>query len=113
MEVLESIKKKLHYLGQKNKYHQYYLIRNCIFEPSLLKKLDTVDYTLNSIAIALKWNKPAIISSHRINYIGSLQEKNRTDNLLLLNKLIKQILKKWPDVEFMTSNMLGDIIASE
>ena len=58
-------------------------------------------------------NKPAIISSHRINYIGSLVEENRAYNLSRLNNLLKIILEKWPDIEFMTSDQLGDLIISE
>jgi len=105
-------KKKFHYFGQTNNYNQYYLIRNCIFEPSLIKTNNTLAYTLDSIANAFMWNKPAIISSHRINYIGSLDENNRTENLLLLNQLLKNIFKRWPNVEFMSSDKLGDIIAN-
>lgn len=105
-----NYKKKYHFLGQKNAYGQRYLSRNCIFEPSLIKKNNSVDYTLDSIAIAFRLNKPAIISSHRINYIGYLDESNRTNNLILLNTLLKNIILKWPDVEFMTSDKLGDLI---
>ena len=52
-----------------------------------------------------------MISSLRINYIGSLVESNRTTNLRLLNELLARIIKTWPDVEFMTSDQLGDLIA--
>ena len=103
-------KRRIHYIGQKNKHNQLYLVRNCIFEPALINKIDFVNYTLNSIAIAFKWSKPAIISSHRINYIGYLNENNRRNNLNLLSDLLQKILIKWPDVEFMTSDKLGDLI---
>ena len=108
-------KKKYHFLGNRNSYGQYFLIRNCFFEPSLssLRENDSVGKCLRYIKIAFKWNKPAIISSHRINYIGSLVEKNRTDNLKLLDELLCRTLKIWPDVEFMTSDQLGDLIAGE
>lgn len=105
--------KKYHYLGQKNIYKQRYLLRNCSFEPALYKNNNPIEYTLNSIASAFKWKKPAIISSHRINYIGSIYENNRTDNLMLLNNLIKNILKQWPDAEFISSDKLGDIIVAD
>lgn len=105
-----NYKKKYHFLGDRSRFGQTYLIRNAFFEPSLSNSNDPVGECLNRIGIAFKWHKPAIITSHRINYIGSLVEKNRSDNLKLLNELLMKILQKWPDVEFMTSDQLGDII---
>lgn len=106
-----NYRKKYHFLGSQNLFGQYFLIRNCFFEPSLSKLSDPVGECLNRIKIAFKWRKPAIISSHRINFIGALDEKNRRDNLILFRDLLKRILKTWPDVEFMTSDRLGDLIA--
>jgi hypothetical protein len=108
-----NYKKKYHFLGNRNRYGQYFLTRNCFFEPSLDKISDPVGDCLKRINIAFRWNKPAIIGSHRINYIGSLVEKNRTDSLKLLDELLRKILLTWPDVEFMTSDRLGDLIAGE
>jgi hypothetical protein len=106
----DNNKRKLirHYLGEKNNWTQYYLIRNCGFEPSV----DNTDFnkTLNEISNAFFWKKPAIISTHRINFIGELVENNRTKNLNALETLIKKILIKWPDVEFITSDNLGNKI---
>jgi hypothetical protein len=104
-------KKKLHYLGQKNKYGQVYLVRNCFFEPSLdNNKEATVAECLSRIKTAFAWGKPAIIGSHRLNYIGFIDEHNRDSNLELFRSLLTAIVKKWPDVEFMTSDQLGDLI---
>jgi hypothetical protein len=99
-----------HYMGEKNKLDQIYLFRNCFFEPSLSNISNSVDNTLKEIEIAFRWNKPAIISSHRVNYIGSLESNNRDKNLVLLEKLLENIKKKWPTVEFMNSVQLGEII---
>ena len=106
-----NYKKKYHYLGEKNYLNQYFLIRNCYFEPSLTRNEDSVSSCLNRIKIAFNWHKPAIICTHRINFIGSLIERNRNDNLSLLKDLIGQIIRSWPDVEFITSDQLGDVIA--
>jgi hypothetical protein len=54
--------------------------------------------------------KPATISMHRLNVIGGLVEENRTCNLALLKQLLKEIVKRWPDVEFMNSAELGQLI---
>lgn len=108
-----SYKKKFHFLGQKNKYGQYYLVRNGFFEPSLSRDSDEIDRCLSRMKLAFRWRKPAIISSHRINYIGSLDKSNRDRTLRMLKILLSSILKKWPDVEFMSTEMLGNLIANK
>lgn len=105
------INKKL--LGEKNKYNQCYLIRNCSFEPTINGKNKAVESCMQNIYNAFLMNKPAILTSHRLNFIGSLNEKNRIQNLELFSQLLKKILKKWPNVEFMSSAELGNIIANE
>jgi alpha-amylase/alpha-mannosidase (GH57 family) len=102
-------KKVLHWIGQKNKFDQRYITRNCFFEPSDHSK-DWVNSCMSDIAIAFKWHKPAVISSHRVNYIGSLNPANRSHGLKQLDKLIQQIVGKWGDVEFMTSTELGELL---
>ena len=62
-------KKVLHYLGQKDRLSIRYIVRNCLFEPNLQGK-DWVDSCLNDIKASFCMNKPAIISTHRVNYIG-------------------------------------------
>ena len=103
-------RKVFHYLGQKNKYGQRYITRNCFFEPSLPGK-DWVDSCLKEIEIAFRWKKPAVISTHRVNYIGSLNPKNRDNGLKQLKQLLSSIIKTWPDVDFMSSNELGQLIS--
>ncbi len=100
---------KQHKMGEQSN-DLTFLTRNCFFEPSLVVKSDWVGYTLTSIQDAFRWNKPAVICSHRLNYIGAIDESNRKRNLQLLDSLLRQIVKKWPDVEFMSSDKLGDII---
>jgi len=106
-------KSKYHYLGQKNALGQYYLVRNCFFEPYKNDGLDWVNYCLDRIEIAFRWHKPAIISTHRLNFIGNLVKINRGKNLELFRFLLKQIVQKWPDIEFKTSDQLGDLIAKK
>jgi len=104
-----TFKKKLHYIGQKNKNNQIYLTRNAFFEPSTGENHEYLT-TLKSIEQAFKYRKPAIIGTHRINFIGSMVENNRDKNIRQFNNLLKEIISKWPDVEFMTSDQLGDSI---
>jgi len=101
-----------HYLGERNELGQYYLIRNCTFEPSQKpKKFNNVEECLKDIASAFFWNKPAIISSHRLNYVGFIEENNRDQNLELLHDLLNEIINRWPKVEFLTSDELGRLIS--
>ncbi|AXG73153.1 polysaccharide (de)acetylase [Flavobacterium arcticum] len=104
-----KIKKHFRYIGKKNEHNQTYITRNVFFEPSKLLK-DEINSCLSQIEIAFKWKKPAVISSHRVNYIGGLEVSNRDNGLNQLRKLLKAIVKKWPDVEFMTSTELGQLI---
>lgn len=103
------------FLGDQNRLGQIYLTRNCFFEPSSTESSrtkDWVDYCLKEIEIAFRWHKPATISSHRVNYIGYLHPENRSNTLKQFNELLTRMLKKWSDIEFMTSVELGDLIAS-
>lgn len=97
----------LHWLGQTNRHGQSYITRNAFFEPNAIGK-DWLSSCLKDISIAFNWQKPAVISSHRTNYIGTLSKKNSAESLLFLDRLISEILKTWPDVEFITSAELGD-----
>ena len=102
------------YLGHQNKEGQINLVRNTVFEPALKNEnFDSINDCLRGIQNAFFWNKPAIITSHRLNYIGYLDKTNRSKNLKLLDTLLTKVLSKWPNVEFMTSTQLGNIIQNE
>jgi hypothetical protein len=104
-----NTRKRYHYLGQQNKSKQLYITRNCFFEPSATSK-DWVSSCLAEINTAFRWHKPAVISTHRVNYTGSLDEGNRKSGLQQLNTLLTEITRKWPEVIFLSSNELGDMI---
>lgn len=103
-------KNKYHYTGEFNSNNQIYMVRNCIFEPSSNPNKDWIATCFNEIQRAFNKNKPAVICSHRVNFIGSIFPENRDKNLKLLEDLLKKVIKKWPDVEFMTSDKLGELI---
>lgn len=103
--------KSLHWMGQRNGKGLRYLTRNCFFEP-VEPGRDWVASCLGDISAAFRWNKPALISSHRVNYIGALHKENRKSGLKQLNLLLKQIINLWPDAEFVTSAELGEIISN-
>lgn len=105
-------KSNFRYIGKKNEYGQTFLVRNSQFEHGQSLQQYGYDKCLKDIEIAFRWNKPAVISTHRVNYIGFINEKNRKQGLEQLDMLLKNIVKKWPDVEFMHSEELGELITS-
>ncbi len=96
--------------GDKNQHSQIYWRRNCMFEPSRNQNFNWVGKCLEEIEIAFRWGKPAVISSHRENFIGCIFEKNRQDSLIKLDTLLKEVQKKWPDVKFISTAQLADIM---
>lgn len=96
-----------HHQGQRNALGQVYLVRNAYFEPSLYPHSDAVATCLARISAAFAWNRPAVVGVHRLNFIGALDEENRRRNLRQLRALLHAVLKRWPDVEFVTSDELG------
>ena len=92
--------------GDKGVEGMRFYRRNCKFEPSKNHNIDWVDRCLSEINIAFRWGKPANIDSHRVNFIGSIYVENRDYTLKELKRLLKEIIKYWPDVEFVTSEEL-------
>lgn len=102
------------YTGKKTVDNQIYTLRNCLFEPSQKREsFDNIGNCLKDVNNAFAWSKPAIISTHRLNFIGSIDESNRSKNLIMFKELLGQILKRWPDVEFMSSDQLVRLIINE
>lgn len=107
-----GIKVKRHYTGQRNKNEQVYLVRSCSFEPTQSSSYNA-DNCMKDIALDFQMRKPAIVSCHRLNFIGDLNPANRDNNLRGFNKLLKMITTKYPDVEFMSSDELGKLILNK
>lgn len=101
------------FTGKINEDRQVHLIRNCSFEPAENPGIDNVGKCLSQISNAFFFKKPAILSTHRLNYIGFIDEQNKVDNLKAFRMLISIILRKWPEVEFITSDKLGELIIKD
>jgi len=102
--------KRIRFFGMRNQFGQIYFHRNVIFEPNEIPQRDWVFTGIKQIEQVFSQNKPAIISSHRVNYIGVFDPSNRDRSINLLHSLLNEIVKRWPDVEFMTSGELLKII---
>lgn len=108
-----EFKRAYYWLGKINKHTgQMVMMRNGWFEP-IHKDKNYIDVCMDDIADAFRYHKPCIISSHRANYCSRIVPENASNGLKTLDKLLSAITKTWPDVEFMTSTELGEIIRKE
>src|SRR5690554_4267570 len=60
--------------------------RNVTFEPAQDK--NSVKKALHEIEVAFRWNKPAVIATHRTNFSGRLDKVNREQSLDELKTLL-------------------------
>jgi hypothetical protein len=100
------------WLGKRGSSGITYTTRNVFFEPSNTERSNWVECSLKEISAAFDLKKPAIISSHRVNYVSGITARNRDKNLMLLSELLSKIIQKWPDVEFLSTQELCNIINS-
>jgi hypothetical protein len=101
-----------HYTGQMNQHGQHYSVRNVLFEPYLDKAADWADRALAEITQAFRLGRPAIICSHRINFVSGMDLANRDRSLRQLDRLLTAVRRRWPEVEFTTSDELSDKMTS-
>jgi hypothetical protein len=100
-----------HHFGEKNAFGSFYNVRNVFFEPVHDPSKDWTYAAMARIQAAFLYNKPAVISSHRINYIGFIDPENRDNGLKQLKNLLEKVVKKWPDVHFISTDELSNYIA--
>lgn len=104
-----EFKKRINYFGKRNELDQLYLMRNSMFEPGL-DKSNCVNKCLADINAAFALKKPVNISSHRVNFCGGINSSVREFGLHQLQVLLKEIIKRWPKVEFISASQLGSIM---
>lgn len=98
---------QFNYLGKRRKSGIRVLVRNAVYETNMSSSDNGVAKCLNGIEQAFNLKQPAIISNHRASFVGGVTNKNRDKGLKSLDLLLKEILKKWPDVEFISTNELN------
>jgi len=105
-------KRIINYTGKTNPHGQIFLVRNVVFEPTDARGVNWLSGPMQQIGAAFRLRRPAIISSHRVNFSGYIDPKNRKLGLTALRNLLQQVVKKWPDVEFVGAHELGQTIES-
>jgi len=106
-----KFKTEFNYTGKKNTEGLTIMVRNVVFEPTEDRGIDWVAFAIKQIETAFRWNKPAIISSHRVNFCGHIDPENRKKGLAELKRLLHEIVKKWPDAEFLSGDEVGKILS--
>jgi hypothetical protein len=96
---------KLHYMGERGPCGMLYLVRNCTLEP--ISASTTVEQCVGQISLAFQHNHAAIICSHRINYTSRVTAEVRDRGLAVLDGVLKQVEKKFSNVEFLSSDKLA------
>lgn len=98
------------YTGQKNHFGQVYSVRTVQFEPSTDHSLDWAELAFQQTTRAFKKGLPAVVSSHRVNYVGGRDLNNRQSSLRQLEKFLKLVTENYSDIEFLSSDELLPII---
>lgn len=100
-----------HFTGERGLSGLIYLVRNCNFEQNDGGE-QRLSRCLTEIARAFRRKQPAILCSHRANYVGGISREFRDRNLRLLDRLLAEVRRRWPDVYFLSSPELGHMIAN-
>lgn len=101
---------RYYFSGEKNMFNQTYSIRNCTFEPATAANESDVCRLIKQVEKIFGQHRIAVFSTHRINYASGLFEQNRKNTLSLLDGFLKELLKEYPDVEFLSSDRLLEIL---
>ncbi len=105
--------REINLLGRKRGQDHVTVVRNVVFEPTNDEAFDSVKLALDQVAAAFRWRRPAIISSHRVNFCGHIDPENRKQGLRALKQLLDGIVRRWPDVRFVSADeLVGKIQAS-
>jgi hypothetical protein len=83
-----------------------YLVRDVYFEPARGHSTQTV---LAEAAKRAAFGRPALIESHRFNYLGDVA----ADSLAALDELLRMALACLPSLRFMSTESLGDALARQ
>lgn len=109
--VSNKLRRRIRYAGQKNRFGLFYSVRNCNYEPAYLQNpSESAKDCLEQVFRAFRERKPAVISSHRFNYIASINPNNASENLEGLSWLLHEITSNVSDIEFVSAAELIEIM---
>jgi hypothetical protein len=79
-----------------------YLVRDLYFEPTFGHQ---AKQALAEIRRRWRLGRPALLETHRSNFLG--EQSAHQHSLQELQQLLDSVLRKWPQVRFMTTEELG------
>ena len=94
------------WFGLSNSTAMRQLNRTCRFEPAQLGS-EAVPMCMETIASAFSRGLPAVVDTHRVSYVSAIDKGNRDRGLEQLGTLLEEILSRFPDVRFASSEMLA------
>jgi glycosyltransferase involved in cell wall biosynthesis len=94
-----------HGLGTRNEYGAIYLNRNIFFESNRAGSVP-VRTVQKRICRAFSTYQPAVISSHRINFVGGSAYRH----LAAMDETLTYLEKTYPDIFYMSSDELGEML---
>lgn len=110
----QIILNKYHYTGQKNKLGQLYSVRNCSYESAYDQNYESrADECVQSVMASFAACKPAIINSHRFNYIHSIDPQNGENGINGLDIILRKLLEAEPEIEFLSSVELLELMSED
>jgi len=105
-----TTKRKFIFGEVDSSYNLINYCRNVVFEPTRDGTAKSVKNAFEEIKKAFRWGKPAVVATHRMNFSGRLHPGNRENSLHALDELLAEVKKAWPEVAFMNSGELSDLI---
>jgi hypothetical protein len=104
-----TIESKYFTFGKKSHEGIVHFVSNAAFEP-VNPDYKGIEQVMGQIKTAFRWRKPALINTHRVNYVAGRDLNNREKGLNELSKLLKRISSEWPDVEFMSAGRFAQVL---
>jgi len=93
------------YNGQSGEHNIIYLVRDVYFEPSLGH---TASQTFDALRAKARLGRPALLETHRFNFLGSAEKKDRS--LAELGELLQMAVNNYTDLAFLSSEKLAMIL---
>lgn len=87
----------------------YWSVRNARLDPHPEYKFYHEE-CLDTIGRVFENKSPAVIDFHRVNFAGKFARDYRNKTIQELKLLLDGIYKKWPDVKFIHTQKLNDIL---
>jgi hypothetical protein len=103
-----AYKREINHSGRQRGQNHTTVVRNVVFEPGKDMGFELVSRALEQMQAAFFFGRPAIISSHRVNFCGHIDERYRKNGLDALSRLLAGIVQRWPEVEFVSVDRLVD-----